>query len=140
MSWLGSIRTATGGVLQHKVQAIVIGLVLLISTASATLGLTLLQATNAPFQRAFAAQHGADATVTVDATRASSAQLAGTGKLAGVTASAGPFGETTVQTQFGGQPGGQFVLAGRPGPGRAGRYPGPDGPGRRQRQWRRPAG
>jgi putative ABC transport system permease protein len=135
MSWLGSIRTATGGVLQHKVQAIVIGLVLLISTASATLGLTLLQATNAPFQRAFAAQHGADATVTVDATRASSAQLAGTGKLAGVTASAGPFGETTVQTQFGGQPGGQFVLAGRSSPGgpiddlvlNAGHWP--DGPG-----------
>jgi putative ABC transport system permease protein len=135
MSWLGSIRTATGGVLRHKIQAIVIGMVLLISTASATLGLTLLQATNAPFQRAFAAQHGADATVTVDAARASSAELAGTGKLAGVTAWAGPFGEATVQTQFGGQPWGQLVLAGRSSPGgpiddvvlNAGHWP--DGPG-----------
>lgn len=62
MSWLGSVRTATGGMLRHKVQAVVIGLVLLISTASATLGLTLLQATNGPFQHAFTAQRGADAT------------------------------------------------------------------------------
>ncbi|HEY4462249.1 MAG TPA: FtsX-like permease family protein [Streptosporangiaceae bacterium] len=135
MSWLGPIRTATGGVRRHTVQAVVIGLVLLISTASATLGLTLLQATNGPFQHAFAAQHGADASVTVDAGRASPAQLAGTRTLAGVTASAGPFAEATVQTQAGGQPGGQLVLAGRPSPGgpvdnlvlNAGHWP--DGPG-----------
>ena len=45
MSWLGAVRTATGGLLRHKVQAVVIGLVLLISTASATLGLALWPAT-----------------------------------------------------------------------------------------------
>ena len=53
LHWLGAIRTATGGMLRHKVQAAVIGMVLLISTASATLGFALLAASNAPFQNAF---------------------------------------------------------------------------------------
>ena len=34
--------------LRHKVQAVVIGMVLLVSTASATLGFALLAASNAP--------------------------------------------------------------------------------------------
>ena len=50
MSWFGPVRTATGGMLRHKVQAVVIGMVLLVSTASATLGLALLAAGNAPFR------------------------------------------------------------------------------------------
>ena len=72
MSWLGAIRTATGGMLRHKVQAVVIAMVLLVSTASATLGFALLAASNTPFTHAFAAQHGADVTVTANAARASS--------------------------------------------------------------------
>ena len=51
-------------------------MVLLVSTASATLGLALLAASNAPFQHAFAAQNGADLTVTVNTARAGAAQLA----------------------------------------------------------------
>jgi len=135
MSWLGAIRTATGGLLRHKVQAVVIGMVLLVSTASAVLGFALLAASNTPFIHAFAAQRGADATVTVNAARASSAELAATRRLGGVTAAAGPFGTATVQLQFGGQPAGQLALAGRASPGgpvddlvlRAGHWP--DGPG-----------
>ena len=76
MSWLGAVRTATGGLLRHKVQAVVIGMVLLVSTASATLGLTLLAASNTPFTHAFGTQRGADVTVTVNAARVSSADLA----------------------------------------------------------------
>jgi len=108
-SWLGAVRTATGGMLRHKVQAVVIGMVLLVSTASATLGLALLAAGNAPFQHAFAAQHGADLTVTVNAARAGSAELNATRDLRGVTAATGPFAEATVQTEFGGQPFGQLT-------------------------------
>jgi putative ABC transport system permease protein len=135
ISWLGAIRTATGGLLRHKVQAIVIGMVLLVSTASATLGFALLAASNAPFQHAFGAQRGADVTVTVNAARVSSADLAATGRLDGVTAVAGPFAAATVQVQFGGQPFGALTLAGRASPGgpvddvvlNAGHWP--DGPG-----------
>jgi len=74
VSWFGPVRTATGGMLRHKVQAVVIGMVLLVSTASATLGLALLAATDGPFQQAFAAQNGANLTVTVNPARAGAAQ------------------------------------------------------------------
>jgi putative ABC transport system permease protein len=135
MSWLGAIRTATGGMLRHKVQAVVIGMVLLISTASATLGLALLAASNAPFQHAFGSQHGSDVTVTVNPAHAGTAGLAATRSLGGVTAAAGPFRAATVPMQLGGQPFGQLVLAGRATPGgpvddvvlSAGHWP--DGPG-----------
>ena len=133
--WLGPVRTASGGMRRHKVQAIAIGLVVLVSTASATLGLALLAASNAPFTRAFGTQNGAHVTVTVNAARASTAELAATSHLSGVTAAAGPFSESVVQTQFRGQPFGQMVLAGRVAPGgpvddvvlNAGHWP--DGPG-----------
>jgi putative ABC transport system permease protein len=103
--------------LRHKVQAVVIAMVLLVSTASATLGLALLAASNGPFDHAFAAQRGADLTVTVNAARVTAAQLAATRREPGVTAAAGPFAEATVLTQFGGQPFGQLTLAGRSAPG-----------------------
>ena len=113
MNWLGAVRTATGGMLRHKVQAVVLGMVLLVSTASATLGLALLAGSDAPFQHAFAAQDGAHMTVTVNAARANAAQLASTRTLRGVTAMAGPFAEATVPTQWQGQGFGQLVLVGR---------------------------
>jgi len=119
MSRLGAVRTASGGTLRHTVQAVVIAVVLLISTASATLGLALIAASNGPFNHAFAAQHGADIAVSVNSARATSAELAATRTLRGVTAAAGPFAEATVQAQSGGQPFGfgQLTLAGRAAPG-----------------------
>jgi putative ABC transport system permease protein len=103
--------------LRHKVQAVVLAMVLLVATASATLGLALLAASDGPFQQAFAAQNGAHLAVTVNPVRADSARLAGTRSLHGVTAAAGPFGEATVQSQFSGQPFGQLTLVGRSSPG-----------------------
>ena len=70
------VRAALGGLSGRRVQAIVIGLVVLLSTAASTLGLGLLVESNAPFDQAFAAQHGADVTATVAG--ASPAQLAAT--------------------------------------------------------------
>ncbi len=117
--WLSVVRTASGGMLRHKVQAMVIVAVLFIATASATLGLALLNANNSPFARAFAAQHGADATVTVNPARATAAQLAATAHAAGVTAMAGPFNETTLPLEYQGFPGGPTTLVGRSAPGGA---------------------
>ena len=48
----------------------VIGLVVLVSTAACTLALGLLVDSNAPFDHAFAAQHGAHVTATVNPVRA----------------------------------------------------------------------
>jgi putative ABC transport system permease protein len=103
--------------LRHKVQMVVLGMVLLVSTASATLGLALLAASSGPFQHAFNAQDGAHLIVTVNPARAGAAQLAATRSLRGVSAMAGPFGEATVQTQWSGQPFGQLTLVGRSSPG-----------------------
>ena len=117
MNWLGAIRTATGGMLRHKVQAVVLAMVLLVSTASATLGLALLAASNGPFQHAFDAQHGAHLSRHREP---GAGRLGAAGRhpsLPGVTAMAGPFGEATVQSQWSGQPFGQLALAGRASPG-----------------------
>ena len=88
-----AVRAARGGLSGRRVQTMVIGLVLLISTAASTLALGLLVDSNAPFDHAFAAQHGSEVTATA---RATTAQLAATAHLPGVTAAAGPFPETTV--------------------------------------------
>jgi putative ABC transport system permease protein len=94
MNTLPAIRAARGGLSGRRVQAIVIGLVVGVSTAASTLALGTVVESNAPFDRAFAAQHGADVTATVSG--ASPAQLAAATHLRGVTASAGPFPEATV--------------------------------------------
>ena len=116
-TWLGPVRTASGGVMRHKVQTLVIAAVLFIATASAALGLALLTVTSSPFDKAFAAQHGADAAVTVNPAHATTAQLAATRHTAGVTGLAGPFAATTLNPGFQGQPYGPMNLVGRASPG-----------------------
>ncbi|MEU9452536.1 FtsX-like permease family protein [Streptomyces sp. NPDC048277] len=117
MSRLAVIRTAGGGVMRHRAQAVVIGVVLLVSTASATLGFTLLAAIDAPYQHAFDARRGAHAAITVDTARAGPRRPAATGTLPGVTAVAGPFAVATVQLRYGGVSLGPRTLAGRASPG-----------------------
>jgi putative ABC transport system permease protein len=90
------LRAASGGVSKHRAQTFVIFLVVLVSGASATLGLALLAAANAPFDHAFGAQRGADAAIAVNPGRASDAQLAATRHVGGVTAAAGPFGAVSA--------------------------------------------
>ena len=88
-----AVQAARSGLSGRRVQTVVIGLVLLVSTAASTLALGLLVDSNAPFDHAFAAQHGSEVTATA---QASAAQLAATAHLPGVTAAAGPFPETTI--------------------------------------------
>ncbi len=97
MNAIPVIRAARGGLSGRRVQAIVIGLVVLVSTAASTLALGMLVDSNAPFDQAFAAQHGAEVTAT---TKATSAQLVATARLPGVTAVSGPFPETAVDAQL----------------------------------------
>lgn len=85
------LRAASGRAGRRRTQTFVIFLVLLVSGASATLGLALLAAANAPFDHAFSAQHGADAAVSVNPSRATGAQFSATRHADGVTAAAGPF-------------------------------------------------
>jgi putative ABC transport system permease protein len=114
------LRAVSGGVTRRKVQTIVIFTVLLVSTASAALGLGLLLDSNAPFQHAFAAQRGAEVTASIDATKAASGQLASTQRLPQVTATAGPFAEATITPRisaYGGITLPPDTVAGRASPG-----------------------
>jgi putative ABC transport system permease protein len=94
------LRAARGGLGGRRLQAIIICLVVLAAAAASTLALGMLADAHSPFDHAFAVQRGADETVTVNTSVASSAQLAATARLADVTAAAGPFPETTVTAQL----------------------------------------
>jgi hypothetical protein len=59
-------RVVAGGLTRRRVQSLVIGLVLLVSTGACVLALALVADSSAPFDRAFAAQHGADVVASVD--------------------------------------------------------------------------
>jgi putative ABC transport system permease protein len=116
------IRAARGGLTGRRLQAVIVGLVVLAGTATSTVALGLLANAHGPFDRAFAEQHGADVTANVDTSSASPAQLAATARLSGVTAAAGPFPElsVTARESVPGVPGSSAVplrIAGRSSPG-----------------------
>jgi putative ABC transport system permease protein len=89
-------RVVRSGVGRRRVQTVVIGLVVMIAVTSAVLGLSMMVASRAPFDRAFGQQQGAHLTVQFDATKVTPAQLSATGDAAGVTAAAGPFPTAAV--------------------------------------------
>ena len=92
-------HAARGGLGGRRLQAIIIGLVVLVSTAASTLALGMLADAHSPFDHAFASQHGADLAFTVDTSTASAAQIAAATKVAGVTDVAGPFVTESVTAQ-----------------------------------------
>jgi putative ABC transport system permease protein len=112
------LRAASGRGLSRRAQTIVIFMVLLASTAAATVGLALLAVdSSAPFQRSFTAQHGADVVAGIYSARAASAQLAATSRLPDVTQVAGPFPEASTSLDSGGSPLATLTVAGRLSPG-----------------------
>jgi len=116
------LRAARGGLGGRRLQAVIIGLVVLAATAASTLALGMLADAHSPFDHAFAAQHGADVAVTVDTSAASQAQLANAAHAKGVTAVAGPFPSEGVTAQVSlpgvdGTIGVPLTLVGRSSPG-----------------------
>src|SRR5262249_20335094 len=113
------IRAARGGLGGRRLQAVIIGLVALVSTAAATLAVGMLVDAHSPFDHAFASQHGAHVTATVDTSVATPTQLAATTHLSGVSATAGPFASVSVTANVTG-PGGSgshpypLQIVGRP--------------------------
>lgn len=89
MSALGKV--VRSGVGRRRVQTLVTGLATMMAVTASVLGGSLLVASDAPFDSAFAAQHGAQLTAEFDAGRATAAQVSATAHAAGVTASSGPF-------------------------------------------------
>jgi putative ABC transport system permease protein len=89
-------RAARAAVRRRRLQTVVIGVVVLLSTATLVVALGLLEAASAPFDRAFAAQAGAHVTAAFDPATVSDDQLARTARQPGVDASAGPFGQAVL--------------------------------------------
>ncbi|WP_042405858.1 ABC transporter permease [Streptacidiphilus carbonis] len=83
------IRLGRAG--RRRVQTVVMTLSVLMAVASAVVAGSLMASASAPFDTAFAKQHGAQLTAQFDEGRADAARIAATGKLPGVTASSGPY-------------------------------------------------
>jgi putative ABC transport system permease protein len=87
---------ARAAIRRRRLQTTVIGIVVLLSTVTLTVGLGLLDAASHPFDRIFDRQHGAHTVVSFDAGHVSTTQLAATASSSGVTDAAGPFGQTSI--------------------------------------------
>ncbi|WP_447034849.1 ABC transporter permease [Streptomyces sp. DSM 118878] len=94
MSALG--RVVRSGVGRRRVQTLVIGLTAMMAVAASVLGGSLLVVSGAPFDDAFARQHGAHLSVEYDAARTTAERARATGRVEGVTAAAGPFRAVSV--------------------------------------------
>ncbi|GAA1932821.1 FtsX-like permease family protein [Kitasatospora viridis] len=114
----GAVATVVrAGVARRKLHTLVLALVTLAAVTSAVVAGSLLAASAAPFDSAFARQRGAQLALRLDAGAAAPDRLAGTGRLPGVTATAGPFPSATLTPELTGhQPGPQLYLVGRPAP------------------------
>ena len=110
-------RASRAAVHRRRVQTFVVGLVVLLSTTTIVVALALLEASSAPFDRAFAKQQGPHTIALYDPAKVTDAQLAG--ERTGVTAAAGPFGQRALDLTDGGWPGAQGTLTvvGRADPG-----------------------
>ncbi|MEV7111168.1 ABC transporter permease [Streptomyces anulatus] len=116
MSTLG--RVVRSGVARRRVQTLVIGLTSMMAVAASVLGGSLLVVSGAPFDDAFAAQHGAHLSVRFGAGEVSAAQLSESGKADGVSGAAGPFRTATVTPRPDGvNPGWPMTVVGRGDPG-----------------------
>ncbi|MFJ6569470.1 ABC transporter permease [Streptomyces sp. NPDC091292] len=117
MSALGKV--VRSGVGRRRVQTLVIGLATLMAVAASVLGGSLLVVSGAPFDDAFAQQHGAHLSVEFDAGRVSAGQLSKTEDAEGVSGAAGPFRTATVTPRMDGAgPGWPMTVVGRGDPGR----------------------
>ncbi|WUD70769.1 FtsX-like permease family protein [Streptomyces sp. NBC_00510] len=134
MSALGAV--VRSGVGRRRVQTLVIGLATMMAVAASVLGGSLLVVSGAPFEDAFARQHGAHLSVQFDAGKVSAGQLSASRDAEGVSGAAGPFRTATVTPRSDGAgPGWPMTVVGRGDAGRdvdevallGGRWPTRDG-------------
>ncbi|MCT2543652.1 FtsX-like permease family protein [Streptomyces atratus] len=116
MSALGKV--VRSGVGRRRVQTLVIGLATMMAVAASVLGGSLLVVSGAPFDDAFAEQHGAHLALQFDAGEVGAGQLSKSGETEGVSAAAGPFRTATVTPRADeAGPGWPMTVAGRSDPG-----------------------
>lgn len=119
---MNAVLTAIKSDLQRRrLQALVIALVILLSSGAATLALSLAVETDAPFDHAFAQANGAHLIVTYAASKVSQARLTRTASAHGVTQAAGPWPQVVATYSIGSSssgpvPAGALFIVGRPSP------------------------
>src|SRR6185312_6216846 len=91
------VTTAFADLRKRKLQSLVIFVVILLSSLAATLALSLLVESDAPYDRAFAAANGAHLSLLFAGDKVSPRALTSTSSAAGVVATAGPW-PVTVST------------------------------------------
>lgn len=111
---------------RRKLQSMVIALVMLLSSGAATLALSLLVESDAPYDHAFAQANGAHLLLTFAGDGVNATQLRATASAHGVTATAGPWAEVNIPLSvgtiqagkfgFGPGPFGMFTIVGRDRP------------------------
>jgi putative ABC transport system permease protein len=89
-------RASRGAVRRRRLQTVVIGIVVGLSTAMSVVALGLLAASSAPFDHAYAKQSGAHVIAAFDPAKVSNAALAQAAKSPEVDAVAGPFAAATL--------------------------------------------
>ncbi len=93
-------RASRGAVRRRRLQTVVIGIVVGLSTAMSVVALGLLAASSRPFDQAYAKQSGAHIVAAFDPAKASNSALTGAAKRPGVEAVAGPFAAATLDVTF----------------------------------------
>ncbi|MEV4683029.1 ABC transporter permease [Streptomyces kurssanovii] len=117
MSALGKV--VRSGVARRRVQTLVIGLATMMAVAASVLGGSLLVVSGAPFDDAFARQHGAHLSVQFDAGKVRAGQLSKSKDAEGVSSAAGPFRTATITPRSDGAGSGwPLTVVGRGDPGR----------------------
>lgn len=119
MSAAGPVwRVSRGAVRRRRMQTIVIGLVVLLSTTTSVVALGLLAASSGPFDQLYDRVRGAHLVAAYDPAKVSSAQLAQVGERSGVEAAAGPFSQSILDLTFAdGAAPSMLAVVGRSGPG-----------------------
>ncbi|MFD4561819.1 ABC transporter permease, partial [Streptomyces sp. NPDC058469] len=111
MSALG--RVIRSGMARRRVQTLVIGLATMLAVTASVLGGALLVSSEAPFEKAFDRQNGAQLTAQFDARRATAAQLAAAARVLDATATSGPFPTATITPGIDGHSGAPLSVVGR---------------------------
>ncbi|MDR3033768.1 MAG: ABC transporter permease, partial [Kitasatospora sp.] len=89
-------RAARAAVRRRRLQTIIIFLITLTSTGAIVVALGLVDSASAPFDKAFAKQHGPHVVATFDPAEASDEKLAQAAHRPGVEAAAGPFSQAVL--------------------------------------------
>ncbi|HXN01059.1 MAG TPA: FtsX-like permease family protein [Candidatus Dormibacteraeota bacterium] len=86
---------------RRRLQAALIGIIVVLASGTATIALTLIAESSHPYDRAFEDQRGAHLVAFFDARKATSALVAGTQQLLGASATGGPWPAVNVPFKHG---------------------------------------